>query len=217
MTQYLQIEEPKPPSKSNKIYKYWWVIFVVIFIAGAWFFFGRSSGVDAKKLVDDDPSLGPVDAKVTIIEFSDFQCPACKAAEPLIKNILAAYGDRVRFVYRDFPLPQIHEFAIVAAEAGECADEQGKFWEYHDLLFEKQPKLDLQSLENYARDLGLNSSKFNQCLETGKYKSEVLADQSAGASIGLRGTPSFVVNDKIYGGIIPYDQFAALIERYLKG
>ena len=217
MTQYIEIKEPpKSSSKPSSIAKYWWVIFVVIAIAGVWFFMGRSSGVDAKKLVDDDPSLGSADAKVTIVEFSDFQCPACKSAEPLIKNIIAAYGDKINFVYRDFPLTQIHEFALISAEAAECADEQGKFWEYHDKLFAMQPKLDLQSLENYARDLGLNRSQFNQCLETEKYKGEVLADLGTAGSLGLTGTPTFIINDKIVPGIISFDQFSAIINSYLK-
>jgi protein-disulfide isomerase len=215
MTQYLKIEEPKSASKPNKLAKYWWVGVVLIFVVIGGFLFTRESGVDAKNLADDDPALGPIDAKVTVIEFSDFQCPACKSAEPLVKNILAAYGDKIRFVYRDFPLTQIHEYAFLSAMAAECADEQGRFWDYHDKLFEMQPKLDLQSLENYAKDLGLDTEQFNQCLETEKYKGEVNADLADAASLGLKATPSFVINDKIYSGIIPYNEFASIIEGYL--
>src|SRR3989344_8159194 len=104
--------------------------------------------------------LGSEDAKVTIVEFSDFQCPACGAAHPVVKQVIKEYGDRILFVYRHFPLLATHQYALKAAEAAEAAGEQGKFWEYHDLLFAKQDNLKTEDLKRYAQELELDTAKF---------------------------------------------------------
>ena len=148
-----------------------------------------------KLSVDDDPQKGPSDAKVTIIEFSDFQCPYCKRAEPTLNQIFDEYGNNVRLVYRDFPL-SFHQYAQKAAEASQCAFEQGKYWEYHDILYENQETLDVASLKQYAKDLGLDSAKFDSCLDSGKYESEVEKDFQDGQAAGVSATPAFFILDR---------------------
>ena len=136
---------------------------------------------------DDDPSMGPIDAPVTIVEFSDFQCPFCARVQPTVKQIVEEYGDQVRIIYRDFPLG-FHQDAQKAAEAAECADDQGMFWEYHDLLFANQGALGVESLKQHATDLGLDRTEFDSCLDSGRYENEVKEDfagQFEGIGIGL--------------------------------
>ncbi len=172
--------------------------------------------------VDDDPTLGNKDAKVTIIEFSDFQCPFCgrfyTQTELQLKKDYVDTG-KVLFVYRDFPLSSIHPNAQKAAEASECADEQGKFWEYHDLLFTKQdPWADtdgITAFKQYAKDLGLNTGQFNSCLDTGKYASEVDKDFQDGSNAGVSGTPSFFINGQQVVGAQPYSVFKQMIDSEL--
>jgi len=150
---------------------------------------------EVKVSIDDDPQKGPSDAKATIIEFSDFQCPYCNRAEPTLKQIFDEYGNNVRLVYRDFPL-SFHQYAQKAAEASQCAFEQGKYWEYHDVLYENQDKLDVASLKQYAKNLGLDTAKFDSCLDSGKYASEVQKDFQDGQAAGVSGTPAFFILDK---------------------
>jgi protein-disulfide isomerase len=166
--------------------------------------------------VDDDPSVGPENAPVTIIEFSDFQCPYCaRFQSQTLPQILSNYGDRVLFVYRDFPLTSLHQYALKAAEAADCANEQGAFWKYHDLLFQNQSALDDASLKGYAASLGLDTTVFNQCLDTDKYQSEVQKDEQDGITAGVQGTPSFFVNGMLLTGAQPYSVFQAQIEAAL--
>jgi protein-disulfide isomerase len=144
--------------------------------------------------VDDDPALGPADAKVTIIEFGDFECPGCGSFNTqTLPQILSNYGDRVRFVFRDFPLTGSHQYALKAAEAADCANEQGAYWKYHDLLYNNQSALDDASLKNYAASLGLDTATFNQCLDTDKYMSEIQKDYQDGITAGVQGTPGFFI------------------------
>jgi len=166
---------------------------------------------------DDDPSVGPANAPVTIIEFSDYQCPFCKRVEPAIRQVLDTYKDKVRLVYRDFPL-SFHQNAQKAAEASECADEQGKFWEYHDLLFERQAEWSSEGndkLKEYASSLGLDAKKFNECLDSGKYASEVQKDLNDGQSYGVAGTPAFFINGIEVSGAQPFSSFQQVIDTEL--
>lgn len=166
--------------------------------------------------VDDDPAVGPEDAAVTIVEFSDFQCPYCARFQAeTLPQILSNYGDQVRFVYRDFPLTSIHANALKAAEASECADDQGKYWEYHDLLFQNQSALDEESLKSYAASLGLETGTFNDCLASGKYTKEVAKDLQDGSNAGVQGTPSFFINGTPIRGAQPFAAFQAAIEAAL--
>ncbi len=165
--------------------------------------------------VDDDPALGPEDAPVTIIEFSDYQCPFCSRAEPTIKQILEEYGDKVRFVYRDFPLDQLHPFARKASEASHCAEEQGKFWEYHDALYENQAGINAAGLEQFAKDIGLDMDAFKTCLDSGKYANEVQKDLDDGQEYGVSGTPAFFVNGFSISGAQPFAVFKDIIDKEL--
>ena len=144
-----------------------------------------------------NPVKGNPDAENVIIEFSDFQCPACKIAEPIIEEILL--NNNVAFYYRNFPLP-MHKNSFIAAEAAQCANEQGQFWEYHDILFENQERLEKENLKSYAKELGLNQEQFDSCFDSEKYKDEINLDTSDGKDLGIRGTPTFFVNGKIVFG-----------------
>jgi protein-disulfide isomerase len=158
--------------------------------------------VPPKVEVGYDPSRvrGNPQAPITIVEFSDFECPFCRGSEELIKNLLSKYGDKVKVAYRDFPLRQNHSHAETAAEAARCANEQGKFWAYHDLLFANPAKLDSGGLLEQARTAGLNETQFLSCLNTGKYRSAVDADVKAGSRAHVGGTPAFFVNGVVIAG-----------------
>jgi protein-disulfide isomerase len=160
----------------------------------------------------DDPSQGKVDAPVTVIEFSDFQCPFCLRVMPTLKELRAKYGDRMRLVWKDFPLTQIHPQAFVAAQAGNCAREQGKFWEYHDKLFANQSALQPDSLKKYAADAGLDTAKFNQCLDSSKYEARVEDALTAGNHLGISSTPTLYVNGRMINGAQPIEVFESVID-----
>ena len=165
--------------------------------------------------VDDDPARGPKTAPVTILEFSDFQCPYCSRVEPTLKQIEERYGDKVRIVFRDYPL-NIHPFAAKAAEAAACANEQGKFWEMHDKLFANQQKLTVDDLKGYAASIGLDAAGFDQCLDSGKHTEEWKKDLAEGTQYGVTGTPAFFVNGRFLNGAVPYDKFTAMIDEELE-
>jgi len=166
---------------------------------------------------DDDPFLGSKDAKVTIVEFSDFQCPFCARFHsqtfPQLKKEYIDTG-KVRYVYRDFPL-SFHQHAMNAAIAAECADEQGKFWEYHDKLFQNQRALDDSSLKRYAEEIGLDTSKFNSCLDNKETASEVNKDVQDGQRYGVSGTPTFFINGVKLVGAQPYSAFKQVVDQQL--
>ncbi|HLC92984.1 MAG TPA: DsbA family protein [archaeon] len=167
--------------------------------------FSPAPSLDVSALEKGGHVAGNPDAKISIVEFSDFQCPACGAFFLTEKRILSEFGDKVKFIYRHFPLPQ-HTYAPKSAEASECASEQGKFWEMHDKLFENQENLALSDLRAYASEIGLESAKFNQCLETGKYAPKVASDLALGNSVGVNATPTIFINgakqqDTSYEGI----------------
>ena len=157
-------------------------------------------------------ALGPKDAPVTIVEFSDFQCPFCKTATATIKQVLDKYPDKVRLVFRDYPLASIHPQAPKAHEAARCAADQAKFWEYHDVLFERSPKIAPQDLKQYAQELKLDATAFGQCLDSGKYTAEVDKDFQEGVGLGLTGTPSFFINGKQIVGAQPLAAFQRIVD-----
>ncbi len=165
---------------------------------------------------DDDPYTGAENAKVVIIEFSDYTCPYCaKFANEVEPKLLENYGDKVKFVFRDFP---VHgEIAYKGAEAADCAGEQGKYWEFHRILYEKQREWmsNTSMLYTYAKQLGLNVTAFKACLDSGKYKTEVDKDLQDGISYGVKGTPTFFINGKKIVGYMPYEEFAKLIDKEL--
>ena len=154
---------------------------------------------------------GNANAPVTIVEFSDYQCPYCRQAEPTIEAVVAKYGDKVRLSYRDFPLRAIHDHAEIAAEASRCAMEQGKFWEYHDQLF-KSPNLDKDALVGYAKSANMDGDKFAACLTSEKYKAQIDKDIEEGRKAGVTGTPTFFINGIPTSGAQQQDTFTRMIE-----
>jgi protein-disulfide isomerase len=166
---------------------------------------------------------GDEDADVVLVEFSDFQCPFCsRFYSQTLGQIESEYIDsgKVKLVYKDFPLDSIHPEARPASNAARCAGEQGKFWEYHDLLFENQQSLSDSSYKNWASDLSLDTSQFNSCLDNSKYDAQVTKDFNDGSGVGVRGTPGFVVIDKsgngrLISGAQPFSSFQSAIEAAL--
>jgi protein-disulfide isomerase len=164
----------------------------------------------------EGPALGPADAPVTIVEFSDFQCPFCARAGPIVKQLNARYPEQVRIVYRHFPLDSIHPRARPAAEAAACADEQGAFWPYHDLIFANMRALSDEDLARYAEEVGIDSEKFAQCVAEGRHRDQVERDLQEGRRVGVSGTPAFFVNGRMLGGAQPLEEFVRLIEDELQ-
>lgn len=163
-------------------------------------------------ITDKDHIRGNKDAKVTLVEFSDFECPFCSRHEPTMTQALAEYKDNIRVIYKHFPLESIHPQARPAAEASECAAEQGKFWEFHDELFANQDKLDSSYYGEIAKQLGLDTNKFNSCVTAGKGKAKVDADYQQGIQAGVQGTPQTFVNGVGVSGAIPYASLKTQID-----
>jgi protein-disulfide isomerase len=164
----------------------------------------------------DSPVKGPASAPVTVIAFSDFQCPFCSRAVPTLHDIEKQYGNKVRIAFKQLPLP-FHDKAHLAAQASLAANEQGKFWAYHDKLFANQQALDRPSLEKYAQELGLDMGKFKKALDSGKFKDKVDAEAKEGAAVGATGTPTFFINGTKLVGAQPTDAFKVAIDKELKG
>jgi len=161
------------------------------------------------------PSKGPANAPVTIVEFSDFECPFCLQDVPVLAQIESAYKGKVRRVFREFPLRQIHAHAQGAAEAALCAGEQNRFWEMHDLLFQEPRTLLPEDFSKKAESLGLNSAKFKSCMESGKEKEIINQDIAEGTKLGITGTPATFINGRMINGAKPYDAFARVIDEEL--
>src|SRR5262245_48060883 len=160
----------------------------------------------------DGPSRGPASAAVTIVEFEDFQCPFWKRAQDTIEQFLARYKDRVRMVHRDLPLRTLHPASWKAHEAGRCAEEQGKFWEYRTLLYKNAPNASPEQLNNYASQIGLNVSGFTKCLDSGKFNAVVQKDEDEANRLGIQGTPVFFINGRLLSGAQPESEFVRIIE-----
>jgi protein-disulfide isomerase len=161
------------------------------------------------------PSKGSEKAEVTIVKFEDFQCPYCKAVQPNFQEVLKRYDGKVRLVHKDLPLDQIHPQARQAAEAARCADDEGKFWEYHDKLYALSPNAAPEDLKLYAKDLGLNQEVFDKCLASGKYQAAIQKDLNEAANLGLTGTPAFYINGRELSGAQPLEVFAQIIDEEL--
>ena len=157
------------------------------------------------------PAKGPQNAPVTIVEFSDFQCPFCARVVPSLDQVTAHYGDKVRLVFRQFPL-SIHADAQKATETSLCANEQGKFWPLHDVMFKNQQQLKPADLVTKAADLGMNKDQFQTCLESGKYADAVKKDAQAGSAAGVTGTPTLYINGRYLSGAAPYETIAQIID-----
>lgn len=233
--------------KKENLWRYSTFILAAIVIVGAFVIFSQDRGAPTGNVVanpnaplpgqnepvevsaDDDAFLGPENAEIVVIEFSDFECPYCgaamgthevlvdrfksqdptwEAAVPELKRL--AEEGKIKFVYRDFPLSG-HPNAQKAAEASECAKDQGKFWEYHDILFANQDALTVPSLKQYASQIGLNTNEFNECLDSNEKAAEVQKDMQDGQNAGVSGTPSFFVNGREISGSQPYKVFEQAI------
>lgn len=171
---------------------------------------------------DNDPAKGPADAKVTVRVFGDFQCPACRAAEEGVKHAMQTYGDKVRFVWSDFPLVTVHKNALPAANAARCAEEQGKFWEFHDKVYEAQDEWsDLSSpsakFQEYAKGLGLREDAFAACVAANRYQWKIQDDLDEGQSNAIDATPTFFVNNTRLVGVRSNVDWDQAIQGQLQG
>jgi protein-disulfide isomerase len=173
------------------------------------------SNSQTNQVSGDHPQRGGDNASITITEYSDFQCPYCREVESSLKQVLKKYGERVRLVYMDFPLP-FHHQAMEAAMAARCADEQGQFWAYHDALFESPSGLSAPALKTTATQLGLDRASFDTCLDEHKYQSAVAADRSQGEAAGANGTPYFFVDGVPMNGNQPVSAFESVIDQKLR-
>ena len=171
------------------------------------------------EVTDQDHIRGPQDAPITIIEYSDTECPFCKSFHPTVKKLLADYPTQIRWVFRHFPIEQLHSKAPAEANAAECASEQGKFWEFIDKIYEVTPgndNLDSAQLPVIAKSAGVSDiSKFNDCVSAGKYNSVVQADQQSGLDAGVQGTPASFINGEPVYGAVPYAQLKAGVDKLL--
>lgn len=168
-----------------------------------------------KEVAATGPSRGPAQAPVTIVEFSDFQCPFCSRVLDTVRQVEERYKGQVRLVFRHFPL-NMHANAPKAAEASACANDQGKFWELHDRMFANQNGLAPDALKGMAADLGLDTAKFNECLDKGVYAEAVKKDLEAGSAAGVNGTPAFFINGRLVSGAAPLEQFTRVIDDELQ-
>ncbi len=182
-------------SASQFRWKIWGPVIVGIVLVGAVIAWASTrSGPVYDNPDSARPFLGKADSAVVLTEFSDFQCPACGAVQPVVKQVVEKYGDRIRFEYKHYPLTRIHVNAYRAALASECANDQGKFWDMHDKMFANQNALGVGELKTYAKDLGMDTAKFDACLDSRAEKKIVDADISEGNTKKVGGTPSFFLN-----------------------
>ncbi len=201
---------------------------VVILIGAVFLLSGRSSTTsstsskaDPKLLIRGDSNkMGSATAKVTFVEFGDYQCPSCGAAHPVVKEITTAYGDKVQFVFRNFPLP-MHPNAPAAAEAAEAAGAQGKYWQMHDKLFETQNQWSglanpIDVYVGFAKDLGLDTNKFKADVEGNKYSGKIQSDINDGTSLGVHATPTFYLNGQQAVGVPSYKSLKSKIDTLLR-
>ncbi len=164
------------------------------------------------------PSQGPQGAKVTVVEFTDYQCPFCRRHfNETYQQLIAAYGGRIRYVVLNFPIASIHPLAPKAAEAAECAHDQGKFWEFHDVLFRDPDRLDVEGLKHHATAVGLNRSRFDQCLDSGAKGDVIRKDMEDGRRYGVSSTPTFFINGEKVTGAKPLEVFRGIIDDKLRG
>lgn len=218
----LEKDRGKRPLRKRDLRKtYYYIIFLVLFLVSAllWVKFSKRDVIGA----DDgsDPARGASDSKVTIVEFSDFQCPACGVMHPVLAEMVKRYPDEVKIVYKNYPLVSVHKWAYTAALAGECAFEEGKFWELHDLLFSRQ-RIWSQALDpredflSYAEELGMDRSGFNTCIDSSAIRKRVEEDRKEGRKLNINSTPTFFINNKRYVGVWKVQEFDRIIRKVLE-
>lgn len=211
----------QPKKKTYKKYIIWSVVGIILILIIWWFVASLSPSSSTSNaqysilLPEQDHVKGDEDAEKTIIEFSDFECPFCgrfyRDTLPQIQSEFIDTG-KVKFIYKHFPIPQIHQFALKAAEASECAADQGKFWEYHDTLFENQPRLSNRNLKSYAAEIGLNTTLFDACLDSGAMAQRVRADLEESRRRGVSSTPTFFIGEQKIEGSQPFSAFELILK-----
>lgn len=197
------------------------VVVVLVGLVGLFMLTNKpAETVDTTSFVrENNYYLGPKDAKVVLVAFGDFQCPACKAAEPALLQVRSEYRDKIKIVFKHFPLPS-HTNAMSASKAAEAAGAQGKFWEYHDKLYETQDSWSastnlLKLFEGYAKELGLDTAKFAQELNSDKFNETINKDKSDGLDVDVSATPTFFLNGEKLVGVITFAEFKQKIEAKL--
>lgn len=178
---------------------------------------GGAGASEFDVVTSDDPSIGPTDALLTIVEFADFSCPFSKEESYVIRRAAETYGGLIRVIFRDFPLTDIHPDAQLAAEAGSCAQSLGQFWAYHDKLFANQGDFSREALIGYAVEVGMSAQKFESCLNSAKVKEEVAQDIADGQAAGVYGTPTFFFNGQRVEGAVPEATFGKIISYFVPG
>ncbi|HCM67628.1 MAG: hypothetical protein A2898_05605 [Candidatus Kerfeldbacteria bacterium RIFCSPLOWO2_01_FULL_48_11] len=181
---------------------------------------GGSNGTNSALAPDNDPFKGIADAQVVLTEYSDFQCPACKSALPIVQQVIDTYADRIKITYNNFPLSSIHQNSDEAAKAGECAFDQNKFWEYHDMLYDRQ---DLwanmsdpqETFTNYAQEVGMDTGVFNTCYDGSDAKDRVEYDKREGNTRGINSTPTFMVDDEVVRSVRSFADLQEVIDAAL--
>jgi protein-disulfide isomerase len=168
--------------------------------------------VRAEVSAEGAPFKGSAQAPVTIVKFEDFHCPFCKRVQATLAELLSRYADRVKVVHKDFPIDRLHPAAQAAHEAARCANDQGKFWAYHDALYAHAPKASPAQLKSYAQAVGLDGAAFEQCLSSGKHRAAVQKDKEEGSSAGVTGTPAFFINGRFLSGAQPLERFVQVVE-----
>lgn len=199
------------------------VVGVGLLIGGLWYLSGmEEADPTALELKSDDWQQGPANAKLTLVEYADFECPACAAYQSVLKDVKATFKDDLRFVYRSFPLP-MHKNAIAAALAAEAAGKQGKFWEMHDLLYAKQKEWagksaeDRSLFEQYANTLGLNMDQFKSDVTSDALREKVMKEKESGEALNVRGTPTFFLNGEQIDNPSGLEPFKTLLRSKLEG
>lgn len=199
------------------------ITFIVVLVALAfgYYFYAMNGTIDGPRgqvtVTEQDHVRGTVGAKVTLVEFGDFQCPACKAYEPLVRQVLADNAGSVQLVFKHFPLTQIHPNALLAAKASEAAGLQGRFWEMHDMLYDKQGEwsgsLNARDMfVGYAESIGLDVSKFTQDLGNDSIEKKIIAEYKEGTTLGVRGTPTFFANGTMISNPSSIEDFNKIIK-----
>lgn len=172
-----------------------------------------ANGSDSGEILgDNDPTLGSDDAKIVLVEFGDFGCPYSREVAPIVRAIVKQYSSDIQFMYRDYPIDDLHPGASLAAEAGGCAQEQGKFWEYYDAVFGMSDELSETTLTAIAETIDMDTTQFERCIESGYYANDVADDTSDGAKAGVVGTPTFFFNGQKVEGSIPFTIFNQIID-----
>ncbi len=168
-----------------------------------------------KEITKDDHIRGNKDAPIVLVEFSDFQCPFCSKVHPTLKRLFEEYNGQIAWVYKHLPLDSLHPYARYAAEASECAADQGMFWEYADELYAGQPSIGPEYIFTIAQKIGLNVNRFEICVNSGKFANIVKEDENEAKSVGISGTPGIYINDTLIKGAVPYENFKQVIDSIL--